>query len=76
MSASAAHISRRPDVGPCSASAAILSEMSSICTSSPSAFWWNQRMLGSAAVQRYRFSPSREIVPSSIVLPCSSHQQQ
>ena len=42
----------RADVGPCSASAAMPSETSSIWTSIPSAFCRNQRRLGSAAVQR------------------------
>ena len=45
------------DMGPCSASAATFSEMSSISTSSPTAFWCSQRRFGSAAVQRKRFSP-------------------
>ena len=73
-SASATAFRRRPDVGPCSARAATCSETSSIFTSRPRAFWWNHRRLGSAAVQRYVFSWRRETVPSSIVLPCSSHQ--
>src|SRR5207302_10071996 len=67
---------RRPDVGPWSASAATFSEMSSIRTSIFRPFWQNQRKLGSAAVQRYLFSSRRVMVPSSITLPCSSHQQQ
>src|SRR5215470_6047869 len=76
MLASAATFSNCPEVGPCSASAAVFSEISSICTSMFKPFCLNQRRLGSAAVQRYTFSPSREIVPSSITLPSSSHQQQ
>src|SRR5262249_17225138 len=76
MSASAATFSTCPEVGPCSARAAVFSEISSICTSMFRPFCLNQRRLGSAAVQRYTFSPSREIVPSSITLPSSSHQQQ
>jgi hypothetical protein len=44
--------SRRADVGPCSASAATLSEMSSMPTFKPDEFPVNQRRFGSAAVQR------------------------
>jgi hypothetical protein len=39
----------------------------------PAAFCVNQRRLGSAAVQRYVFSSSRDTVPSSMTLPRSSH---
>ena len=55
MSALGDHLaSSRAEVGPCSASAAICSEMSSIVdVAGPRAFCWNQRRLGSAAVQRY-----------------------
>ena len=52
MSASATRRSSRADMGPCRARAASRSEMSSISTCSPTAFWWNQRRFGSAAVQR------------------------
>jgi hypothetical protein len=63
----------RRDVGPCSASAATLSEMSSMPTSRPDAFSENHRRLGSAAVHRYSDWPVRVTVPSSITLPYSSH---
>src|SRR5438046_7141854 len=76
MSASAASSSTFADIGPCSAKAAVCSEMSSMVTSSAKAFCRNHRRLGSAAVQRYSFSPSRVIVPSSITLPSGSHQQR
>src|SRR5688500_1659777 len=65
-SASATCCMSSPDVGPCTASAATVSDTSSISTSSPAAFCTNQRRLGSAAVQRYRCSPNRVTVPSSI----------
>src|SRR5439155_11188795 len=74
--ASATDLSSLPEVGPCRASAATCSEISEIWTSIFKPFWRNQRRLGSAAVQRYLFSSRRVIVPSSITLPCSSHQQQ
>jgi hypothetical protein len=61
------------DVGPCSASAATLSEMSSIATFSPDEFSVNQRRFGSAAVHRKASSASRVTVPSSMTLPSSSH---
>src|ERR1039458_8804457 len=48
MSASAMLFSSFPDVGPCNASAATSSVMSSTWTSSPIAFWRNQRRLGSS----------------------------
>ena len=51
-SASAAAFRTPAEVGPCSASAATCSETSSMATFSPTAFWLNQRRLGSAAVQR------------------------
>jgi hypothetical protein len=73
MSVRATARSSFADVGPCSAIAATASDTSSIWTFMPSAFWRNQRRLGSAAVQRKVCSPSRETVPSSITLPCSSH---
>ena len=50
VSAHEARIARL--VGPCSATAAVRSEMSSTLTSRPAAFWVIQRRLGSAAVQR------------------------
>src|SRR5258708_4466918 len=62
MSASAASCSTFPDIGPCSASAAVCSEISSIVTFSASAFCQNHRRLGSAAVQRYSFSPTLVLV--------------
>ena len=66
--------SNRPDVGPCSASAATVSEMSSISTFSPDALPVSQRRLGCAAVHRYDCSAMRVTVPSSMTLPSSSHQ--
>ena len=60
--------------GPCSASAPRRSEMSSIATSIPTAFIESQRMFGSALVSLKVPSSSRLIVPSSITLPCASHQ--
>ena len=74
MSAFATARSSRAEVGPCSASAATSSDMSSIWTFMPAAFWRNQRRLASAAVQRNVCSASRDTVPSSMTLPCSSHQ--
>ena len=47
-----------PDIGPCSASAAICSDMSSTSTSRPAAFWRSHRRLGSAAVQRSAAPPN------------------
>jgi hypothetical protein len=54
------------DVGPWSASDAILSDTSSIFTWSPIAFIDSQRRFGSALVNRYVDSSSRLIVPSSM----------
>ena len=65
--------STRADVGPCSASAATSSEMSSIDDLHA------RRVLAEPAQARIRgrpakpFSSSRDTVPSSITLPCSSH---
>jgi hypothetical protein len=74
MSASATERSSAADVGPCRASAAIFSEMSSIRTSSPTAFFVIQRRFGSAAVHLNRCSSNRLTVPSSRTCPYSLHQ--
>jgi hypothetical protein len=74
MSACAQVRSTRADIGPCSASAAVDSDTSSIRTSMPAAFWESQRRVGSAAVHRKRSSASRATVPSSMTKPSSSHQ--
>ena len=59
--------------GPCSESAPVFSDTSSIATSMPTAFMWSQRSEESALVNRNVLSPSRLTVPSSITLPAASH---
>ncbi|MNC86695.1 hypothetical protein D3C83_23690 [compost metagenome] len=66
MSARAQARSTDADIGPWSASAAVVSETSSMCTCIPAAFCVSQRRFGSAAVQRKRCSSSRATVPSSM----------
>ena len=51
-SACATFLSSPPEVGPCSASAAVFSDTSSMATSIPSALIRSQRRFGSAAVIR------------------------
>ena len=61
------------DSGPCSASAAVRSETSSIVTCNPTAFIDNHRRFGSALVRRKVLSASRLTVPSSMTFPRASH---
>ena len=76
MSASQHALSTLRDVGPCSASAAIVREMSSIATSNPRDSRLSQRYCGSAAVMRNQSCSMRVTVPSSTTLPSSSVQQR
>ena len=62
------------EVGPWRARETVSSVTSVTDTDRPCAFSRIQRRVGSAAVQRNVVSASRDTVPSSMTLPCPSHQ--